>query len=75
MTEQKRGGGLDWFKPLWRRVVLVALIAGWTGWEWLWNKDTFWGVMTLGLLAYSVWTFFISFDKNVSKNDDAQPKA
>jgi hypothetical protein len=53
---------------MWRRVAIVALVVVWASWEWLWNQnpnEVFWDYITLGLVAYAVWTFFIAFDKNV----------
>ncbi len=55
--------GLEWFRPVWRRALVVGFCVVWCAWEWLLNRDTFWGVVTLFLVAYAVWTFFINFDK------------
>ena len=49
MSEETRKPGLltmAWFKPLYRRVIVVAVIALWCGWEWLYNHDQFWGLIT-----------------------------
>ncbi len=59
------GNGLNWFRPMWRRVAIVAICAIWSGWEWFSNQDQFWGTLTLALTGYAIWTFFITFDKNV----------
>ena len=68
---------LGWFEPLYRRVILVAIIAAWSVWEWVWNKDQFWGFITLAMIAYAIWTFFINFDKPLAKQreDNAKPKS
>ena len=68
---------LGWFEPLHRRVILVAIIAAWSVWEWVWNKDQFWGFITLAMIAYAIWTFFINFDKALAKQreDNAKPKS
>ncbi len=63
--------GLEWFRPMWRRVAVVAFCVIWCAWEWIWNHDQFWGFLTLGLTAYAIWTFFISFDRNVDGGGDA----
>ena len=65
---------MPWFKPLYRRVILVGGIALWCLWEWLYNHDQFWGLITLAALAYGVWIFFINFDKELKKFDDGKPK-
>ncbi len=49
------------FRPLWRRLVLVGIIVVWTGLEW-WNGDSFWGMLTSAALAYSVWSLILNFD-------------
>ncbi|MBU1175138.1 MAG: hypothetical protein KKH72_07015 [Alphaproteobacteria bacterium] len=51
---------IKWFGPLWRRIVLVAIIAVWTAVEWV-NGDQFWAFMTLAVLGYAVWKLFIDF--------------
>ena len=67
---------LGWFEPVYRRVIVVAAIACWTLWEWLYNHDQFWGVLSLVMLVYGVWTFFINFDKALKQVDDAKkPKS
>ena len=65
---------MPWFRPLYRRVILVGVVALWCAWEWLYNHDQFWGLITLAALAYGVWTFFINFDKELAKYD-AKPKS
>lgn len=76
MSDEKKPGffTLAWFRPLYRRVILVALIAVWGAWEWIYNQDQFWGMITIAMLAYAVWTFFINFDKELAKHDNAKPK-
>lgn len=69
----------DWFAPLWRRVLVVAFLAVWTGWEWLFNHDQLWGTMTAGLLAYAVWAFFIGYKPappaaDTQEKDDGKPQ-
>ncbi|GGF43191.1 hypothetical protein GCM10011321_37210 [Youhaiella tibetensis] len=67
---------LGWFAPLYRRVILVAAIACWTLWEWFYNHDQFWGVLSLVMLAYGIWTFFITFDKTLEEvRKNAKPKS
>lgn len=64
---------LQWFKPLYRRVILIAIIVGWALWEWFYTHDQFWGLITLAALGYGIWMFFINFEKELAK-DDAKPK-
>jgi hypothetical protein len=65
---------MPWFKPLWRRVLVVAIIAVWSGWEWFYNQDQFWGIMTLAALAYGVWIFFINFENELAKDSNGKPE-
>jgi len=58
---------LPWFKPLYRRVILIAIIAAWAGWEWLYNHEQLWQWITLAALAYAIWSFGINFDKELKK--------
>ncbi|MBK8084571.1 MAG: hypothetical protein IPK28_12610 [Devosia sp.] len=76
MSEDKKVGlfTLEWFRPLWRRVIVIAVIALWCGWEWLFNHDQFWGLATAAMLAYGVWTFFINFETELNKANNGKPK-
>ena len=54
---------ISWFRPLWRRVAVTAFLAVWCAWEWLWNREPFWGVLVGAALAYSLYNFFYAFPK------------
>lgn len=62
---------LKWFEPLWRRVLVLAVCVGWAGFEWFVSRDELWRWLTLALIAYAVWTFFINF----KVSDDGEPKS
>jgi hypothetical protein len=49
-----------WFKPLWARVLVTAFVAAWCAWEWLVSQDQFWGILTLAMLGWAIYTFFFS---------------
>jgi len=67
-------GDVDWFRPIWRRVLVTGVVAVWCLWEWAFNRDTFWGVVTTALLAYAVYNFFYAFPKEESGNgNDTEP--
>lgn len=51
---------IKWFGPIWRRIALVLVMAGWCAAEWF-GGDQFWFLMTLAVLAYLVWRLFIAF--------------
>lgn len=51
------------FKPLWRRVVIVAFCSAWAAWEWF-NGAAFWGMLVTGIALYALWAFIITFNEN-----------
>ena len=67
--------GLEWFRPVWRRALVVGFCVAWTAFEWLYSKDQMWGMITSVAAAYSVWLFFIDFDKRVGPPPGQTPKA
>jgi hypothetical protein len=64
---------VNWFRPLWRRVGVTAFLAIWCAWEWLWNKEPFWGVLVGAALAYSLYNFFYAFPKEEPANEQIPP--
>lgn len=48
------------FRPLWRRVVLVVFCAAWAAFE-LWHGQTMWALIFGGLGAYGAWIFLINY--------------
>jgi len=50
------------FRPLWRRILLVAFCACWAAWE-IFNGERFWAYLTLGITAYGAWVFLLSYDR------------
>jgi len=55
------------FRPLWRRIVLVVLLVAWAAYELLVSQETLWVVISLAALAYAVWIFLITFPKRPSE--------
>jgi hypothetical protein len=64
---------LNWFRPLWRRVAVVAFLGVWLAWEAIWTKETLWIVLVGAALAYSLYNFFYAFPKEEPKNDEVPP--
>lgn len=62
------------YKPLWRRVVIVIVIALWLAFEIFKGSGGLWLALAAGALAYAVYTFFITWPKETPK-DDAGPEA
>jgi hypothetical protein len=51
------------YRPLWRRIVLVGGLAGWSAFEVFVTKEPMWMSVALGLLAVSAWVFLITWPK------------
>lgn len=51
------------FGPLWRRLALVALVAAWFAYEALFIQDQLWLLIVGGMLAYSIWSYLIRWDR------------
>ncbi|WP_274626843.1 DUF3329 domain-containing protein [Arvimicrobium flavum] len=49
------------FRPLWRRVLLVVVCIGWAIFEFV-NGAQLWGMIALAFAAYAVWAFFIAYN-------------
>jgi hypothetical protein len=45
------------YKPKWRRQLIVATTAMWAIFELLIAKDGFWSVIAIAVWAYAFWTF------------------
>ena len=46
------------FRPLWVRILIVALAGGWAGFEFV-AGTPLWGVLFGGMAAYAGWKFFL----------------
>ena len=57
------------FRPLWRRIVLVVFCAAWAVFE-FWNGQAFWGTLAVGMAAYGAWEFLWNYGPK-----DAVPSA
>ena len=57
------------FRPLWRRIVLVVFCAAWAVFE-FWNGQAFWGTLAVGMAAYGAWEFLWNYSPK-----DAVPSA
>ncbi|MCX7306103.1 MAG: DUF3329 domain-containing protein [Hyphomicrobiales bacterium] len=45
------------FRPLWRRIAIVAVCLGWSLFEFVTGASG-WGMIAAGFAAYAVWQFF-----------------
>lgn len=49
------------FRPLWRRIAVVALCLGWGAFEFI-GGAPFWGTLFAGAGLYAAWELLIAFD-------------
>jgi hypothetical protein len=49
------------YRPLWRRIAIVAVVALWAAYEIFVARESFWIMLAVGFLAYSVWLFLITW--------------
>lgn len=56
------------YRPLWRRLAIIAITALWAALEIFRGSEPLWMVLAGGAFAYSLWTFLI-----VWKDPPAQP--
>ena len=55
------------YKPLWRRVAIVAAIALWFGYEAVYVREPLWLAVSGGILAYAAWSFLLTWPKKADK--------
>lgn len=48
------------FRPLWRRLVVVAICVAWSAIEFAMGTP-FWGTLAGGMAIYGVWVFLINY--------------
>lgn len=58
------------YKPLWRRVVIVAVVAAWFAFETFYSRSELWMMLALIMLGYAIYVFFWTWPKE----NDAPPK-
>jgi hypothetical protein len=53
------------FRPLWRRVAVVAFCLGWAAVE-IAAGSVFWAMLFGGIGLFAAWQFFVAFDPDRS---------
>jgi hypothetical protein len=56
-----RDSNHPFFRPLWRRIAVVAACLIWAIVEFV-TGEPFWGVIALGFGGYGIWQFFVIYD-------------
>lgn len=49
------------FRPLWIRIIVVALATGWGIFEFT-TGSVFWGIISFGFAGLAFWGFFVDFN-------------
>ena len=60
------------FRPLWRRIAIVAVCLVWAALEYA-GGSTGWSLAALGVAAYGVWQFFYLYRPPAETGDPAAP--
>lgn len=55
---------VDFFRPMWRRVLATAIVAAWCAYETFFSHDQLWMAVTGAALVYCVWNFFLRYPKD-----------
>ncbi|MEO6012074.1 MAG: DUF3329 domain-containing protein [Devosia sp.] len=65
----------DFFRPMWRRVLVTAIVAAWFGYESLFTHEQMWIGITGVAVVYCVWNFFLRYPKDppVAAPDQTPP--
>jgi hypothetical protein len=58
------------YRPLWRRWLIVVLTTVWAMFEWF-ARDPFWGLIAIALAGYAAWVLLYTFPAE----SDAERKA
>ena len=64
------------FRPLWRRLAVIAVCVIWSAVEFAVGTP-FWGTLLAGMAIYAVWTFLISYkpEEETSRPPSRETKA
>lgn len=62
------------FRPLWRRIAIIAVCAGWSIFEFV-NESQMWGMIAAAFTAYAVWQFLYLYKEPVDEPVAAEASA
>ena len=51
------------YRPLWRRLTIIAMTALWAGIEMFTGHDVMWQVVAGAFLVFSVWAMLVTYPK------------
>jgi hypothetical protein len=59
------------YRPLWRRWLIVVLTTVWAALEWIVARDPFWGLLATALAGYAAWVLIYNFPAGDDPQKDA----
>jgi hypothetical protein len=59
------------YRPRWRRLLLVAVTALWALFEALVARDGFWTVLALAVFVYCLWVFVLNWKESPPPDSSA----
>lgn len=62
-----------WFDPLWRRIVLVAFCAAWTGVEYSFGNTT-WVYIMAAITGYAGWAYLFAYKGPEHPDRETRPR-
>ena len=62
-----------WFRPLWKRVAVTAVVAVCCVLEWFVFRDQMFAMLTAAALIYAVWSLFVRFPKENAPGSKSPP--
>lgn len=67
----------QFFRPLWRRVLVTVVVGAWFAFELIVSHDVFWMSLSGIGLAYALWNFFLRFpaEPETDENTGPDPKS
>ncbi|MEL7026618.1 MAG: DUF3329 domain-containing protein [Pseudomonadota bacterium] len=62
---------IPFFRPLWRRFLLVGIVVAWIGVEIL-HGAWIWAALFAAIAAYLAWSFFVTFEDGPAGKGDRE---
>jgi hypothetical protein len=62
------------YRPLWRRWLIVAVTTAWALFEWAVAQSPFWGLLATALAGYAAWVLIYTFpsEAELDAKDEAK---
>jgi hypothetical protein len=62
------------YRPLWRRYLIVAITIVWALMEWFYANDPFWGMLATALAGYAGWVLIYTFPEETKQQTEASTR-